>query len=379
MLSAIYAGIAGALYAHTINYIAPTDFGLGVSINLLAMIVVGGLASFSGNFIGAILMIALPFLFSRANLPLSVIFGVLLVIVVLFFPRGLGYGLQLLNLKYFGIPFAWIRRKMRTSSVVGGKEMYVNISEGKIHYEIGGNPQGKPLFMVHGNFGSWRWFQPVITRLERTPFRGVAIDLLGFGDSEKPSREISIANYGRELKAFVDVFKEDKVNLIGHSLGGAVIWDYAVKNPDRVDRILLIDPAPAEGLITPEEYYPALNLYRNNRDLLKAALAGTIPSGDPDKLLERLVNDAMVMDSRGFTENARALEQYNYLSDLHKIKCPVLILFGEHDLLITDKLLSETLKRLPNASVKKLPGIGHSVNVENPDLAVQIIKEFFGS
>ncbi|NLZ13795.1 MAG: alpha/beta hydrolase, partial [Thermotogaceae bacterium] len=147
----------------------------------------------------------------------------------------------------------------------------------------------------------------------------------------------------------------------------------------KVNRILLIDPAPADGLITPEEYYPALALYRNNRDLLKAALAGTIPSGDPDKLLEKLVNDAMVMDSRGFTENARALEQYNYLPELHKIQCPVLILFGEKDLLITDKLLSETLKQLPKATVKKLPGIGHSVNVENPVLAVQIINEFFGS
>lgn len=379
VLSAIYAGIAGALYAHTINYIAPTDFGLGVSINLLAMIVVGGLASFSGNFIGAILMIALPFLFSRANLPLSVIFGVLLVVVVLFFPRGLGYGLQLLNLKYFGIPSAWLRRKMRTSSIVGGKAMYVNIPQGKIHYEIGGNPQGKALFMIHGNFGSWRWFQPVMSRLEKTAFRGVALDLLGFGDSEKPSRDISIAQYGKELGDFIDVFKEEKVNLIGHSLGGAVIWDYAVNHPDKVNRILLIDPAPADGLITPEEYYPALALYRNNRDLLKAALAGTIPSGDPDKLLEKLVNDAMVMDSRGFTENARALEQYNYLPELHKIQCPVLILLGEKDLLITDKLLSETLKQLPKATVKKLPGIGHSVNVENPVLAVQIINEFFGS
>ena len=378
VISAIYAGIAGALYAHTINYIAPTDFGLGVSINLLAMIVVGGLASFSGNFIGAILMIAMPFLFSRSNLPLSVIFGILLVIVVLFFPRGLGYGVQLLNLKYFGIPAAWLRRKIRVSSVVGGKEMYVNLPEGKMHYEIGGNPTGKPLFMVHGNFGSWRWFQPVMSRLEKTPFKGVAIDLLGFGDSEKPDREISIPQYGQELAGFIDVFKEVKANLIGHSLGGAVIWDYAVNHPDRVNRILLIDPAPADGLVTPEEYYPALALYRNNRDLLKTALAGTIPSGDPDKLLDKLVNDAMVMDPRAFTENARALERYNYLADLHKIQCPVLIVYGEKDLLITDKLLAETLKRLPNARVKALPGIGHSVNVENPDLAVQIINEFFG-
>jgi branched-chain amino acid transport system permease protein len=379
VLSAIYAGIAGSLYAHTINYIAPSDFGLSVSINLLAMIVVGGLASFSGNFIGSILMIALPFLFSRTNLPLSVIFGTMLVIVVLFFPKGLGYGLQLLSLKYFGIPFAWVRRMIRRSKIVGGKEMFVKSSSGKIHYEIGGNPQGKPLFMVHGNFGSWRWFKPVMDRLDKTPFRGVALDLPGFGDSDKPLRDISIENYAKELSEFLDAFKEEKINLIGHSLGGAVIWDYATKHPGKLGKILLIDPAPADGLITPEEYYPALALYRNNRDLLKKALAGTIPSGDPDKILESLVNDAMIMDTRAFTQNARALEHYNYSEELGKITRPVLILYGEKDLLITEKLLASTLSKLPSADIRKLPVVGHSVIVENPDLAVQIIKEFFGS
>jgi branched-chain amino acid transport system permease protein len=78
IVSAVYGGIAGALYAHTIGYIGPTDFALATSLNLLAMIVIGGLASIEGGLIGAFIITGMPFLFSRTEIPMSIIFGSLL-------------------------------------------------------------------------------------------------------------------------------------------------------------------------------------------------------------------------------------------------------------------------------------------------------------
>jgi len=378
VISAVYAGVAGSLYAHTINYIAPTDFGLGLSINLLAMIVVGGLASILGNFIGTTLMVAIPFFFSRINISMSIIFGIMLVIVVLFFPRGLGYGLFILNWKYFGIPYARLRKKLRSLKVKGGKEMFVNIDSGRVHYEIGGNPNGKPVFMLHGNFGSWRWFKPVLDRLVDTAYKGISLDLPGFGDSEKPQREISIENYTKEFSQFIDQFHEKKINLVAHSLGGSIALRYAIDNPGKINRMILIDPAPAEGLKTPEEYYPILNNYLNNRDLLKMALKGIMPSGDPDKLLELFTDDALLMDKRAFTQNARALEKYNYLEEIKNLDFPVLIIVGEKDLLVTSALLEKTLANLPSAELKEIADTGHSINTEKPDLFVKILEDFFG-
>lgn len=88
-ISAFYAGIAGSLYAHLVKFVSPFDFNLGVSLTLLAAIVVGGLGSVPGSVLGAIFMTLLPHAFSRVrNLPL-VLTGVCLILVVLFLPHGL--------------------------------------------------------------------------------------------------------------------------------------------------------------------------------------------------------------------------------------------------------------------------------------------------
>jgi len=376
IISAVYGGIAGALYAHTINYIAPTDFALGLSINLLAMIVVGGLASLSGNVIGTILMVAIPFLFSRINLPMSIIFGVMLIVVVLFFPRGLSYALYIFQWKYLWRPYVWIRKKLRKMQFKEEKSMFVKLGDSKIHYETGGNPKGEPVFMVHGNFASWRWYDPVLKRLNQTDYRGIALDLPGFGDSSHPDRDISIENYAKELEGFINTFNLKKINLVGHSLGGAVCLRYALNNTDKINKLLLIDPAPADGLVTPEEYYPVLKSYQNNRGLLKMALSGMIASDDPEHLLDKLTDDALLMDQRAFTENARALERYNYLDELFKINFEVLFLVGDKDALITEALLKPTAQRIKNARIEVLKDTGHAVNVQKPDRFVTILTDF---
>ncbi len=88
-ISALYAGVAGVLYAHLVKYVSPFDFSGSVSMTLLASIVVGGLGSIKGSVLGAIFMTLLPHLFSRVkNLPL-VLAGASIVFVVLFLPYGL--------------------------------------------------------------------------------------------------------------------------------------------------------------------------------------------------------------------------------------------------------------------------------------------------
>lgn len=88
-ISAFYAGIAGSLYSHFIGFISPHDFNINISFIVLAMVVVGGLGSKIGPFIGAILLTLIPQFTDHVPGLSLVITGAALIIIILFLPRGL--------------------------------------------------------------------------------------------------------------------------------------------------------------------------------------------------------------------------------------------------------------------------------------------------
>ncbi|TYB84106.1 MAG: alpha/beta fold hydrolase [Kosmotoga sp.] len=373
VISAVYAGLAGSLYAHTIGYISPADFGLGTSINLLAMIVIGGLASMSGGFIGALIIVAMPFMFSRTQLPMSMISGALLVIVVLFFPRGIAYGLQIFSLKHLNKPITALRRWLAMNKKEKGKK--INISGKNIFYRETDNKEGTPVVFVHGNFGSNKWFEPTLEKLSNK-YHGLALDMPNFGRSDR-IESVSIDAYADYVFNFMKELKLEKVNIVGHSLGGAVVQKVMIDHPQMIDKSILIDPAPPSGLKTSPEVYAVLDLYKSNRDLLKKALIGIMPTRKIDKFTEELVDEALLMEGKCFELNARALEEYDYREDIKSLDIPMLIFVGKKDTLITENMAREFEKFNGKAKVKVLDDCGHSVNVEKPDFFVKELEGFF--
>lgn len=97
--SALYASLAGSLYAHSLNFIAPASFGFMFSIKLVAMVVLGGMASIWGSLLGAGVLTLLPEVLTVFHDFEVVIFGAILMVVMIFLPRGLVRGL--LDLREF--------------------------------------------------------------------------------------------------------------------------------------------------------------------------------------------------------------------------------------------------------------------------------------
>ncbi len=101
-LSAIISSIAGSLYAHTMTFISPASFGFNFSIELLTMVVIGGLGSIFGSFLGAALLTLLPEFLRAVNDYDIIIYGALLMVMVMFMPGGLVRGIPALYRKIFG-------------------------------------------------------------------------------------------------------------------------------------------------------------------------------------------------------------------------------------------------------------------------------------
>jgi branched-chain amino acid transport system permease protein len=88
-VSAFYTGVAGGLFAYVITHISPDSFNLGVSIDFIAMIVIGGMGSILGSIVGAIILTGLQQLLAGWPQIQMLIFGVALILFMIFMPRGI--------------------------------------------------------------------------------------------------------------------------------------------------------------------------------------------------------------------------------------------------------------------------------------------------
>ncbi len=95
-LSAVICSLAGSLYAHTVTFVSPASFGFNFSVELLTMVVIGGLGSIYGSFLGAALLTLLPEFLRAAHDYDIIIYGALLMLMVMFMPGGLVRGIPLL-------------------------------------------------------------------------------------------------------------------------------------------------------------------------------------------------------------------------------------------------------------------------------------------
>jgi branched-chain amino acid transport system permease protein len=93
VISGVLASLAGSLYAHYITFISPGTFGFFYSIQVVTMVLVGGMASLWGSVFGAILLTLLPEVLHAVQEYNVLIYGLILMAVLVFFPRGLFPGI----------------------------------------------------------------------------------------------------------------------------------------------------------------------------------------------------------------------------------------------------------------------------------------------
>ncbi len=364
VIGSAYAGLAGALYAHTVGYIAPNNFGLSKSLELLAMVVVGGMGMISGPIFGASLYTILPFFFSRTGLSISIIFGSILIITVLFMPRGIGYHLYNLWLRYGELPVIFFKRRKKSK-----EGNYVELSSAVLHY-YENRPDGKVILCIHGNFGSYRWFKPLMEKM--ADYRVIAIDLPNFGDSSKGDSSLDF--YADVVYEFIKKMQIKPV-LIAHSLGGAVGMLLASKYPDCLQSLILVDPCPIDGLVTPTENMPYLELYKTNRSILKKSIEGLLKTVKDKKFVQALVDDALKMNPDSIYPHAIELGKFNLIEKADRIKVPVVVVFGELDGLLTTKQMEKTAQIL-HAQLRIIKNVAHTPFVENPELFIETIKDY---
>lgn len=115
-----------------------------------------------------------------------------------------------------------------------------------VHYEALG--RGRPVLLLHGWVGSWRYWISAMQTLSST-YRVYAVDLWGFGDSTKASEISHFENQVDLIGNFLDQMGIGRIVLVGHGLGAAVGLEFAHRNPEIVDRIMAVGYPIRTGLL----------------------------------------------------------------------------------------------------------------------------------
>jgi pimeloyl-ACP methyl ester carboxylesterase len=269
----------------------------------------------------------------------------------------------------------------------------IPVGPGSMHVERYGHG-GAPILLVHG-FGTcaflWRDVGPLLAIANRTAF---AIDLFGYGESDRPfDAQYGIAAQSDYLDRALTALRLSKATVVGVDLGAAVAMHLAFNRPDRVERLVLINPiafdeVPADDIKSMQRSTArfALRISRGVlgaapliRELLERSVSD--PSHMPDGLLARYLAPYVGLEGVNHLLGlARAVDDEDMREvDLGQIDCPSLIVWGDQDSFVSPKLGDRLADTIPGSRLVRLPGCGRLVPEEAPETLANLILEFVGA
>lgn len=253
----------------------------------------------------------------------------------------------------------------------------VQARDGELHLLASGDRNGQPIVFMHGITEFAQSFLPVMKLLPKT-YYAVSIDLRGRGESFKPLDGYWLRDYTDDLLAVWNMFsgRLKPPILVGHSLSGRIAAAFVAAYPQLVEALVLIDP-PISG---PGRLPFPLPLTRFTGP--KAALE----EGDMDKFAAYYVHTKMDFALKAEELRACSLPaiEQSYVSlnrePFHAyyrmISKKTLLLAAELSPLITDYELLELQQMNALVETKRIPGIGHEICKEDPELFVDELLNF---
>jgi len=291
-----------------------------------------------------------------------------------------------LKLRGPDIPYETLEAKY-----TNGTSHFVDLPGGfHVHYQDDGDPTLPILVLLHGfgdSYTSWEGWVPVL----KPQFRVISLDFPGHGLTRAPEGyQLTGVGLAELVDAFAAQLALPPFAVAGNSMGGGVAWQFAVRHPERLSALILVDAAGFPNEKPPGELplafkilkYPiGRALLRNidNRPLIDSGLKvdvydkSVITPAFVDRWAEfqrapghRAI--LMALNPLGFNQATAAA--------LQNIKVPTLILHGDSDVLIEPASAQKFAAAIPGAKVIIYPRVGHLPQIEIPKRSAVDVAEF---
>lgn len=303
-------------------------------------------------------------------------FSPIALIISAFVLLGLGFLVTILYLKGF------LYKRIEGPGLSSGKHNFTTIQGHKIYYTQEGS--GENILFIHGIGAShyvWRYLSPKLS----SEYRVTAVDLLGFGLSDKPE------TFKYDLDSQCDILLEllkkldiKKTIIVGSSMGGSIALRLAQLKPDIFHKVVAISPA-ADPRITffdlnrlsfLSPVVKPLVTERFIKQIMKRVYSDRKNINDETIQIytEPYINNKNAIDS--FTKSFVLLRDPRVFEQLEAMEVPVLLVWGQRDRIIPVKFAKKIHSRIPNSLLEIHPTAGHHVQEDDPDWLISKMMEF---
>lgn len=254
---------------------------------------------------------------------------------------------------------------------------HATINGASLYFEDSGG-SGPAIIFHHGYTGShdsWEIVAPAMA----SDYRCVVMDGRGAGDSEHTTGGYSIEQYADDVVGLADHLGIGRFTYVGHSMGGVIGMELGIRYPHRLEKLVLVAPAPADGIdqsteAAKESRRHSAELYATkNRTQMISERMMLSPRPEYDRIAA--ATDRALSVSQGhYDDSWDALVNSRRGDALASVTTPTLVVAGAADGLLLANL--RDFQRLPNATLHVFSRVGHGVHQEDPQPFIVMLRDF---
>jgi len=268
---------------------------------------------------------------------------------------------------------------------------FVEIDGATVHFQEFGDRNNPTLLLIHGFTASAYVWKTVAPELASEGFRVVAVDLIGFGYSDKPSWfDYKITSQARMISRFMDRLGIGRACIVGSSYGGAVALTLALDYSERVEKLVLVDAVINDEATN----HPILKLAKipgvgevltpfliDSKAFMKIRMQGTLAPANHHLItkdrIESIIRPLHAKDGHNAVlQSGRNWDANRIEEDLHLVNQPTLIIWGEEDNVIPIHNGETLYNSILNSRFVVLKNCGHVPQEEKPELFISLVSGF---
>jgi pimeloyl-ACP methyl ester carboxylesterase len=268
---------------------------------------------------------------------------------------------------------------------------FVEVDGATIHFQEFGNPAHPTMILVHGYTASTYVWNAVAPMFADRGFHVFALDLIGFGYSDKPAWfDYTIQSQARMIARFMNVLGIGQATLVGSSYGGAVSSVVTLDYPERVKKLVLvsavINDRQKEHPLMKLGSIPAIGealtpFLMDSKILIKTRMKQTFSPENQHLVTDERINSVhrplcAADGHNSVLQSARNWDANRIEKDAHLIEQPTLLIWGEDDTVIPIGNGYKLHKSILNSRFVVFRKCGHLPSEEAPNNFVEIVSEF---